>query len=263
MTLIKHKWARVTRQHPCPICKKHDWCTMCSKYVCCMRVESPKPSKNGGWLHAIETAAPVQLPPRAHDTRPTINATAIMRDLQAKTDDLDLMKFANRIGVNWQTLRAIGTAWAPRFNAWAFPMKDAYNNTVGIRLRNDVGEKWAVKGSRAGLFYDVPPVGEVWICEGPTDTAAALTLGARAIGRPSCRGSEDEILTLIRQCNRVLIVSDNDGPGWSGAEQLQAKIRALSLIWSPPTKDLRSFLTHGGSMSLLQSLINGLKWKNG
>jgi len=35
-------WQRVTREHPCPICGKPDWCTVASdgRAACCMRVRS-------------------------------------------------------------------------------------------------------------------------------------------------------------------------------------------------------------------------------
>jgi hypothetical protein len=99
-------------------------------------------------------------------------------------------------------------------------------------LRNDLGRNWAVKGSKRGLFYNFPAVPaplfirQTWggrepllIVEGPTDAAAAIDLGYRVIGRPSCVGCEDMIAALVRQsgAGTTLIIADNDGPGQLGA----------------------------------------------
>lgn len=45
---------RVDNDFKCPICGRTDWCTYSSKMVICMRVESPLPSKNGGWIHWLD-----------------------------------------------------------------------------------------------------------------------------------------------------------------------------------------------------------------
>lgn len=44
-------WVRVKRNKPCPICGRPDWCSVSEDgtVVVCMRTESPKPCKSGGW----------------------------------------------------------------------------------------------------------------------------------------------------------------------------------------------------------------------
>jgi hypothetical protein len=65
-------------------------------------------------------------------------------------------------------------------------MCDGYGEVVGIRLRNERG-KFAVRGSRQGVFVaGVPAQKTLFVCEGPTDTAAAVDLGLFAVGRPNC-----------------------------------------------------------------------------
>jgi len=56
-------WRRVSRQSPCSVCGRADWCTFTSDgtAACCMRVESQRPLKNGGWLHRL--SEPVHFPP--------------------------------------------------------------------------------------------------------------------------------------------------------------------------------------------------------
>src|SRR5256885_12968425 len=64
-------WHRVSKEHPCLICGKPDWCTVSDRGSCCMRIESGRPMKNGGWffsfnerkpiLETVKPAAPVRL----------------------------------------------------------------------------------------------------------------------------------------------------------------------------------------------------------
>ncbi|ACV63266.1 TOPRIM domain protein [Desulfofarcimen acetoxidans DSM 771] len=47
------KFVRVNRHRLCPVCGRSDWCAFNSTIAICMRVESNKPIKNGGWLHKL------------------------------------------------------------------------------------------------------------------------------------------------------------------------------------------------------------------
>jgi len=72
---------RVSRRRPCPVCGHEDWCGFNSRVCVCMRVESPRPAANGGWVHrlpgvlpsvpaALEPdVAPVTLPLASADAR--------------------------------------------------------------------------------------------------------------------------------------------------------------------------------------------------
>ena len=55
MQAVVSQWLRVTRQRPCAICHKADWCTYSSdgRVASCMRVEGEKRLRNGGWLHRV------------------------------------------------------------------------------------------------------------------------------------------------------------------------------------------------------------------
>lgn len=253
-------WIRVTRANKCPICEHPDWCCIGRLTINCMRVPSPRPAKNGGWLHPIAGEKPVVVP-RPVEERPHINATAIMRDWSSSTTRDMLTGFAVDLGLDVTSLVKLGTAWAPPHRAWAFPMKDACGNIIGIRLRDNAGRKWAVSGSRAGLFYGHQQEGGTkLVLEGPTDTAAALSIGMDAIGRPSCVGQENMLCDMLRRADRVLIIADRDTPGLRGAEQLQGMLRCPSLIWCPPAKDLREFVRAGATWPLIQALTKNLVW---
>jgi len=56
---MNSKWLRVTRNNPCPVCSKPDWCLVAQngKAVICARIESDKPAgtKGAGWLHHLDS----------------------------------------------------------------------------------------------------------------------------------------------------------------------------------------------------------------
>lgn len=141
-------------------------------------------------------------------------------------------------------------------------MKDGYGNYIGIRLRNEWGKKWAVTGSQAGIFIPtIKPEKRVFVVEGPTDTAAGLTLGLYTIGRPSCCGGVTHIVDFVKQAKvkEVVIVSDNDEPGIKGAQELQRWLKVPSCLLLLPTKDLREYLRFG-DVHTIESIISQLVW---
>ena len=269
-------FTRVTRAKVCPVCKRGDWCRVFDDgWAECMRVRSDKPARSGGWMHRVAErgqGAFAQAPP-PHRPPPGINATAIHRAWLANTKTEVLAAFAAELGVSAPALAAVGAAWAPQYAAWAFPMCDGYGNVIGIRLRNERG-KFAVRGSRQGIFLPwegerpcepkVPPEsGKVlFVCEGPTDTAAALDLGFFAAGRPNCCCGGLEIRTYARrhECARAVMISDNDKPGLDGARKVGAELRMPYAIYVPPAKDLREFCRLGGSRNMIENTLKGTVW---
>lgn len=262
-------WPCVSKETPCPVCGSPDWCAFGDFKVKCMRVQSAHASADGGWYHSYpgEQKPLRTLPARA--VPPPINAADLMNEYLWETTDSQLGDFAARIGVSFESLQSIGAAWCRKHSAWAFPMRDGFGNTVGIRLRSLDGFKWAVTGSRSGIFWPKSqPEKVAWLCEGPTSTAAALSLGLFAIGRPNC-SSGDEILKVALErlkIYRVVIVADNDDkpnglrPGFAGAWKLKKSLRLPSVIWTPPVKDIRQFLNLGGTRADIDSEIKNMTW---
>lgn len=253
---------RVSKASPCPQCGKPDWCTVGDYGVVCMRVQSAKPVKNGGWFHPFDAARgrPVAPPPRRQP--PAINATALHRAWLAATAPEALAAFAATLGLSAPSLAAVGAAWAPPHAAWAFPMRDGYGNVVGIRLRNERG-KFAVRGSRQGIFLaEVPAQKTLFVCEGPTDTAAAVELGLFAAGRPNCCCGGLEVLAYARrhQCAKAVIVSDNDKPGLDGARKVGGELKLPYAVYVPPVKDLREFVRLGGTRAMVENTLNHTVW---
>lgn len=210
---------------------------------------------------------------------------SIFQKWSSATDFHFLDGFAMTLGVDVEALQSIGCAWADREWAepekrkqstpgWAFPMRDQNNNTIGLRIRAMEGGKWAMPHSRNGLFIPdkMNATDLLGIVEGPTDTAASLSIDLPAIGRPSCSAGDEMIVSYLRQnrhrFKRAIIVSDNDKPdklgviaGLRGARKLQAVMPIKSCLWIVPTKDLRDFVNQGGDRNLIESSIKDLVWK--
>jgi hypothetical protein len=141
-------------------------------------------------------------------------------------------------------------------------MCDGHGNAIGIRLRNEQG-KFAVRGSRQGLFLaDVPAQRTLFVCEGPTDTAAALDLGLFAVGRPNCccGGPELRIYARHHDCRGVVVIADNDKPGLDGARKVGGELRLPFAIYVPPAKDLREFVRLGGTRTMIENTLNQTIW---
>jgi hypothetical protein len=284
---VSDLWPKFTRENPCPACQHWDWtCRRGDKGYVCMRVQSAYPMRDGGWFHPFDDAKPVPPPPprRRHRPPPTLDAAALLAEWASETTEDDLDGLAMSLGVSVDSVRALGAVrafwraglWSlERFPArgWGFPMRDGAGNIIGIRVRSDDGRKWAVTGSRGGLFIPDQPGNfrgsHVMLPEGPTSTAAALTLGYFAIGRPSCNAGGD----MVRECLHRLgiycavIVADNDDkpnglrPGLQGAEKLASEIGVRSVIWSPQTKDIRDYLRLGGTRDGIESDLKNFVWR--
>ena len=145
-------------------------------------------------------------------------------------------------------------------------MKDAGGDVVGIRLRSVSGQKFAVTGSHNGLFIPraLPNLhgAPLFICEGPTDTAAMLDLGFNVVGRASCNtGSRllSQYIGLVHPAE-VVIVADADAPGRDGAGRLASALVAyvpcLRVITPPDgINDARAWKRTGATQSDIRTAI--------
>jgi 5S rRNA maturation endonuclease (ribonuclease M5) len=140
----------------------------------------------------------------------------------------------------------------------------------GIRLRSPGGKKFAVLGSQEGVFRTLnqltlksedPATKTVYVAEGPTDTAALLQLGFTAVGRPSCTGAVNILVSILKEL-RVVIVTDADSPGRSGASILAGKLKGLVesiKIIEPHRKDMREWVTSGATSEAVEMLVRDAK----
>jgi phage/plasmid primase-like uncharacterized protein len=159
-------------------------------------------------------------------------------------------------------LARLHVGWSPIYQATTWPMRDADGNVIGIRLRcPQTARKWALKHSKAGLFYDHhamrSKVCRLWVCEGPTDCAALLSIEMDAVGVPSAGGAADLLVALARRVQpaEVVICADGDDAGRRGAERLRDALLIVAAvrIVSPPEgiKDARAWVLSGVSRQVI------------
>ena len=264
--MIETQWQRVSKRNPCKICGRLDWCTFQGptdnpEAACCMRTESDKTMGNGGWLHRLrenDTARPqkrrriVRIAEKHPERKPAIDFAAMARAYELAATPEALGQLGESLGVSRESLTRLGVGWSVRAKAWSFPMQSATGAIVGIRLRLTNGKKLSVRGGREGLFIPTGlQPGNLLICEGPTDTAALLDLGANAVGRPSCSGGVRHLVELTRelQPEEIAIIADADAPGQRGAEsladRLAAYVRSVRIVTPPGVKDARAWKRGG------------------
>ena len=257
-------WVRVTKSSPCPICAKPDWCCISADGAVanCMRIEGAKTARNGGWIHRLTNepqSAP--LPPKPQREKPPLcNPSRLLSRWAKDTTQDRLHGLAEALGVSTAALTALGAVWANPRDSWAFPMRNSAGKIIGIRLRPIEGKKHCVEGSSTGLFYPatLPHDAEsLFITEGPTDAAAAISLGYHAIGRPSCSGGALCLLSLLDriQVRSVVIIADNDRPGRRGALRMAAQIAIPFKILTLPAKDLRLFVQAGATRQIVDHML--------
>ena len=262
---------RVSKDIPCPVCNKSDWCLVAEdgSAAICARTEpgSVKRCGEAGWLHKLldDNFQPKRRISHsiAMPKAPSKDFTALAKKYQDRLDESKLRELAKDIGVSADSLKRLGIGW--NSSGFTFPMSDASGQIIGIRIRYLSGLKAAEKDSRQGLFIptELPAEGLLLICEGPTDTAAALDLGFTAVGRPSCN-SGTQMLAKVARGRDVVIVADNDPPGRKGAEALASELvlycLTVRLVYPPDgIKDLRQWKVIGLTREQLQSVIKQSK----
>jgi len=259
------------------ICGGTDWCSFGDHAVICRRIESEKPHEDrsgnlDGWYHFYEEKQKPNIPTRKIFSKsPLLNASSLIDSWRRNTAYGILRYQAAEFGVSFQSLKALGMCWSQKDRALAFPMHDQ-NGICGIRLRNREGMKWAVPGSKGGIFMPDDSIEQqemVLLPEGPTDTAAAITMGFYSWGRPNCNSGGEIIRDLIRSrgIRKAVVVSDHDEikrngsrPGLEGALRLKAMLGIPSVIFIPPLKDLREYLKAGATKQMIESQLNQKVW---
>jgi len=248
--------------------------------VACQRVMSDKPFGKAGWLHKT-LAFDASRVHRFTQTEVKIDAEAIHNTYRAVITEQEVETLASSTSLATSALVQLEVGRAREWPAgtYSFPMRDHNGKVIGIRLRNLVGKKWAVYGSKSGLFYDtqlaVPDT--VWCVEGPTSTAALLSIGLYGLGRPSNSGGRDHVAAWMRRVHpsRVVVISEADGkddclfcednmcqhchPGEWGAYTIAATINEIVpevLVIHPMIgKDVRDWIKGGATKQTLLEMI--------
>ena len=208
---MKGEWTEATKEKSCPKCGRDHFCLIGKVAVLCTRIESEKPNKAGyGWYHPLDEFASIAYVPKPKERRVSdaeLHArwTAILQDCGSHPEKIG--ELADQLGVAPLALNILGVEWDSR--QWLIPMKNHRCLITGLATRWKNGTKMVVTDSRCGLVYgsnwlDYP--GPIYIVEGPSDTAAALTLHLCVIGRPSNIGGVELLVRMLGRINRKIIV---------------------------------------------------------
>lgn len=119
------------------------------------------------------------------------------------------------------------------------------------------GEKRCVPGSKRGLIIPkaIDQSQTIYVVEGASDVAAAVSIGLQAVGRPSAMGGLEHLTELLESWEgEVVVLGENDRkangewPGRTGAIRMAASLSrrlASPIRWSMPPadrKDIRAWV---------------------
>jgi len=187
----------------------------------------------------------------------------LARECHKRLTDEARAELASALGVAPHALRAL------RFGqmedgTFTWPEHNGGGEVVGVGTRDGEGAKKCVGGSKRGLILDgdardsdAPLI----VCEGASDTAAALTLGLRAVGLAQAGGSRDALAWRGEDVKReappgVVVIADADSAGERGAQKvarhMAARVRCPVRLAATPkgAADLRVMLSDAREQGL-------------
>ena len=251
-------WQRVNKNDVCAVCQHGDWCLISEdgSAAICPRVPegSIRYIENSGYLHILRKSDDTWRYRRTITIKepdsPALDFEQLSQRYEAAITPVTRRELADRLGVTTESFRRLRVGWDG--DSWTLPMFDADGVMIGIQRRFPNGFKCCVGKSRSGLFIatGLDPFGPLWVCEGASDTAAALTLDLDAIGRPSCSTGAAMVAKFARGRLEIVIVGDNDTAGRKGAADLAESLAlyypCVRVVFPPgKCKDLRGWYRAG------------------
>lgn len=251
-------YVRVQPGLPCPTCGKESWCLIhrSGKFGLCQRDRTGHPyGPHGRAGHRFDFATTVDVTTFARREPGPPPEEVILAHLAAVrvVRSAHLIRLAWKLGVSVMSLERLTVGWEPTLGVYTFPMRSEQGHVVGLQYRAWSGDKWSLKGSHLGLFLpdDWRTFTKVlFVVEGASDTAALLTAGFPAIGRPSCYTGVGEVLEIVKQLDPALVclIGDSDPVGQDGAVTLAKEIGDVATVVIPfRHKDARQFIMSGVS----------------
>lgn len=284
---VHEHWLRVSRKRPCPICAHTDWCAVATsgEVALCQRKSSPWRIGSAGWLHLLKERECSGVRTIAHPGRQAILSPSEQARIAAQAracfhagGDAWWSQLAILLGpgITTEALHSLRVGRHPeRVDVAAFPMGSVQHPTTGIRYRASNGTKWSETGGHEGLFLAlaVPYAGAemLVVSEGPTDTAALLSAGVIAVGRPNCSGGTTQLIEAVKSWRpqAVVIAANRDEPktrpdgttflpGQDGARALRLALRPYVRTVSIALpdcglKDWRQLVNRGATAGEIQA----------
>jgi len=216
------EWLRVTKGRPCKICGKPDYCTYTSngKYAKCMRAKSEKESEKGGWIHPGDgSLVDCEFLAKKNKTKVDVDWDERGRSMARCRDSVAMREsVAEELCVTVSSLEQLFVGYGyddyrgVDFSSW--PERNSNGRIVGITRRFKTGDKMSMRWSSHGLFFadnwNLMP-GTVFVPEGGSDTAALISIGLNAVGRPSATGGMNHLPGLLKGTERkICVLAEND-----------------------------------------------------
>lgn len=270
---MREKMQRVTKQKPCPICGKPDWCLVArdGNAAICSRIQegSRKRCGDAGWLHVVGTGQRIHVPKRGkrrvpEKPQPRPDFDALSRSYEGTLTDALALRLAASLCVSCEAVSRLRLGWDAV--AYTLPMYDGHGRIIGIQRRFLNGRKRCVPRSQLGVFMpsDLPETNVLYVTEGASDCLAALSWELPAIGRPSCSTGSKFIARIALDYERIVIIGDANETERKGAvslaRTLSLRCRDVRIIFPPDgTKDLRQWVQTGLDCSTLMEEISRIK----
>jgi hypothetical protein len=272
MTFVIGRFQRLRKGQRCAICGHEGWCM--GEFdgageplrVLCPRTPSDRRWGNAGYLHVLRDDGRRPEWNRVTVLRTTIPSVEMHTRIRHAQERLlfgdHAVRAARELGLQPKALIALGAGI--EWSTLLFPMKDDEGRLTGIRTRSAAAEKRSVRGSRSGLFVPLGLAreGEVYVCEGPTDTAALLGLGLHAFGLASAGACTKMATRLVAglAARRAVVVADNDDVGASSARRvahaLRVVVRDVRVVAPPPEfKDAREWVHAGATEASVRAMV--------
>lgn len=277
---------RVTQKTPCPVCEKPDWCLVArdtppSRCIC-KRVESPRRFGQAGWCHDLRLVFRERAGWRRGFTIPFVGTPNARFDVYGRRDGTSswpqaVASLSKLLQVSVESLVRLGTDGITatelnnvgtkcQSNAWRVPMYDAAEHVIGVRLRAVAGGKFAMTGSRNGIFIPTcrpDALDLLLVSEGESDAAALLDLDFYVIGKPGADNADPIVMSYAAKHRpvRLVVVADNDDIGRSRAMRLAMRLAAehrdVRVIRPPDgVKDARAWKQGGVNRPSVMAAID-------
>ena len=236
----ENKRIRVSRQNPCPVCSKPDWCLISrdGSAAICARIEAGSVKRCGeaGWLQRFDDSTRI----------PIIEGPQVRRPKKRIVRTYD---YCDESGdVLFQVVR--------------YEPKDFRQR----RPDGNGGWTWNLNGVRR-VLYNLPEITEdtsktVFLTEGEKDSDRLAGLGllatTAAMGAGTWRSEYSEIL----RSRDVVILPDADEAGRKYADQVAgslsgtaASVKIIELPELPEKGDVSDWLDNGGTVEALYELL--------
>jgi hypothetical protein len=254
----------------CGLCHKPDWCLQSGGAIICARTQRcnldtcrfcrsgrSRRAGEGGWLHL--TARPSRQQRSRSKRHRVVDQNffeqlhrIFLSDIQAGQYDW----WAQQLGVTAYALRRLEMGWSncPPVGV-TFPLRSPTGNICGISVRSIDGSKRCIPGSALGSGLFVPEglnaQRVLFLPEGASDTAALISVGLQAAGRPSTSTRPELVRRFVMRhgFRRVVVVADRDahGAGQSAATTLAQYFKHFVRcdLLLPPVKDVRQWIRQG------------------